>query len=152
MFSSDSTNPESMHIKSSMEVCRSTFGDIGKVEPLGRYIVMRPLAEIQADPDAIRSILCFGNAGQMRDLGALVHYGASKAFTPIMAPWGSGCGTFISYPSGMAEGAPKNTAFLGPMTPEAEGWLPVDMLALGLPIRVAVRIAEGYENSFAAKR
>jgi hypothetical protein len=38
------------------------------------------------------------------------------------------------------------------MTPEAEGWLPVDMLALGLPISVAVRIAEGYENSFAAKR
>ncbi len=152
MFSSDSLNPRSMHIKGSTEICRSTFRDMGRMVPLGSYIVMRPLAEIQVNPDAVSSILCFGSAGQMRDLGALAHYGESKAFTPIMAPWGSGCATFVSYPSGMAQGGPKDTTFLGPMTPEAEGWLPADTLALGIPMKMALRMAEGYAPSFAGRR
>jgi hypothetical protein len=152
MFSSDSPNSESMRIKGSAALCRTTFRDMGKMVPLGRYIVMRKLSEIKADPSEVASILCFGNAGQIRNLGAMVHHGEARAYAPIMAPWGSGCATFVSYPSGMAVAAPKDTAFLGPMTPEAEGWLPADMLALGIPMNVAVRMAEGYGCSFAARR
>lgn len=152
MFSADSPSPGSMRIKSSTEVCQNTLRSMGRMVPLGRYIITQPLESIHAETNDVRSILCFGNAAQLRDLGALVHFGDSRAYSAIMAPWGSGCAIFVSYPSGMAMDAPKDTAFLGPMTPEAEGWLPEDTLALALPIDLAIRMAEGFERSFAARR
>jgi len=149
MFASES--PDAMHIKASTEVSRRTLEDMGRFVPLGRYIVMRPLTTVE-DLAQVRSILCFGTAGQMRDLAAMVHFGSSKAYLSITAPWGSGCATFVSYPSGMAVGAPRDTAFISPTNPEAEDWLPADTLAMGIPKDMAVRMAEGYEASFASRR
>jgi hypothetical protein len=152
MFSSDSPNPDSMRIKKTSKLCRQTIADIGKITPGGKYIVMRSLPDIEIGLEHLRSILCVGNSLQIRNLGAMVHYSEGGAFAPIMAPWGSGCATFITYPAGMASNAPKDTAFLSPMTPEANEWLPKDTLILGIPIDMAVRMAEGFETSFAAKR
>lgn len=151
MFSSDSPDPGSMRLKASSGLCRRTLEDVGRFVPLGRYIVMRPLSAIE-DLGTVRSILCFGTAGQMRDLAGMVHFVSSKAYQPITAPWGSGCATFVSYPSGMAVRAPRDTAFISPTNPEADDWLPADTLAMGIPAEVAVRMAEGYEASFASRR
>ena len=89
MFSADSPNPDSMRLKSSLDVCRRTFQDMGKMTPLGKNIVMRPLSQVR-DATPVRSIVCFGDAGQLRDLCTMVHYGESCVYSPIMAPGGSG--------------------------------------------------------------
>lgn len=152
MFSSDSPNGNSMCIKQTSEICTATLNDMGKFASIGKYIVMRPLEDMDDNVNGLKSILCFGNAEQIRNLGGLVHFGAPKAFTPIMAPWGSGCLTFVGFPAGMASNCPKDTAILSPFVPEGNKWFPSDMLALGIPINMARRMADGYESSFAARK
>jgi len=152
MFSSEAPVSGSMCIKRTTELARATLDDMGQFTPAGRYVVMQALDDMDEDPKDMRSILCFGKAEQIRNLGALVHFGERKAFTPIMAPWGSGCANFVAFPAGMASGAPKDTAFVSPFVPEGNKWFPADMLALGIPIDMARRMADGYEASFAVRK
>lgn len=151
MFASDSPSSGSYCLKKSMELYRESFSDIGKFTPPGKYIVMQPLSEIDESINNVKSILCFGTAIQIRNLGALIHFSEPKIYTPIMAPWGSGCAQFVAYPAGMASNCPKNTAILGSMSPEGNAWLPKDILTLGIPMDMAIRMAEGYEQSFAVR-
>ncbi len=152
MFSSDSPAGDSMCIKRTSKLCAATLRDMGKFTPAGKYLVLQVLDKIDDGAGALKSILCFGSAGQIRNLGALIHFGESRAFTPIMAPWGSGCATFVAFPAGMASDCPKDTAFISPVVPEANSWLPADLFALAIPIDMAVRMAEGYESSFAVRK
>lgn len=152
MFSSDSPSSSSMCIKQTSEICAATLKDMGKLTPSGKYIVMKPLEDMGDGMSGLQSVLCFGNAEQIRNLGGLVHFGDPKAFTPIIAPWGSGCLTFVGFPAGMAGNCPKDTAILSPFVPEGNKWFPPDMLALGIPINMAIRMADGYESSFAARK
>ena len=151
MFTSDAPNPNSMCIKLNSDVCNATIADMGQFTPAGKYVVMRRLDEISEGMD-LKSVLCFGSAEQIRNLGGLIHFGEAKAFAPIVAPWGSGCSTFVAFPAGIASGCPKDTALLSPFVPEGNKWFPADMLALGIPIAMARRMAEGYEASFAARK
>jgi len=154
LFTSDSPSPSSMCIKKDSAACLATLKDMGEYKPLGKYVVMQALDDISEGegPKDMRSILCFGKAEQIRNLGGLIHFSESKAFAPIVAPWGSGCSTFVTFPAGVASGCPKDTAFLSPFVPEGNKWFPADMLALGIPIAVARRMAEDYELSFAARK
>ena len=151
MFASDAPGVGSMCIKRTSEIASATLGDMGKFTPAGKYVVMRPLDEIPEDSDLL-SILCFGNAEQIRTLGGLIHFSEPKAFTPIIAPWGSGCVNFVAFPAGIASGCPKDTAILSPFVPEGNIWFPTDLLALGIPIAMARRMAEGFESSFAVRK
>jgi hypothetical protein len=151
IFASDAPDPGSMCIKRTTAMAKATLDDMGKFTPPGRYVVMAPLDEID-DAASLKSVLCFGNAEQIRTLGGLIHFSESKAFTPIIAPWGSGCVNFVAFPAGMASGCPKDTAILSPFVPEGNRWFPADMLALGIPIDMARRMADGYESSFAARK
>jgi hypothetical protein len=152
MFTSDSPSRDSFCIKRNSEICTATFRDIGEFSPIGKVVVLQPLDDFDGSLGDPKSIVCFGGADQLRNLGALIHFGESRAFTPIMAPWGSGCSTFVAFPAGMASGCPKDTAFLSPVIPEANGWLPADVFALGIPIAMAARMAGDYESSFAVKK
>lgn len=152
LFSSDSPSGNSMCIKQTSEICTATLNDMGKFTPAGKCVVMQPLEDMEENVSGLKSVLCFGNAEQIRNLGGLVHFSEPKAFTPIMAPWGSGCLTFVGYPAGMASNCPKDTAILSPFVPEGNKWFPSDMLALGIPIDMARRMADGYESSFAARK
>ncbi len=151
MFVSDPPNPGSMCIKQNSDVCKATLADMGHFTPAGKYVVMQRLDEIGEGTD-LRSVLCFGNSEQIRNLGGLIHFGEPKAFAPILAPWGSGCSTFAAFPAGIASGCPRDTALLSPFVPEGNKWFPADMLALGIPIAMARRMAEGYEASFAVRK
>lgn len=151
MFASDVPNPGSMCIKQTIALAKATLDDMGKFTPSGRYVVMAPLEQISDGAD-MKSVLCFGNAEQIRTIGGLVHFSESRAFTPIVAPWGSGCVNFVAFPAGMASGCPKDTAILSPFVPEGNGWFPSDMLALGIPAAMARRMADGYEASFASRK
>jgi hypothetical protein len=151
IFASDVPNPGSMCIKQTAAMAKATLDDMGRFTPPGKYVVMGALAEIDDGAD-LKSVLCFGNAEQIRTLGGLVHFSESKAFTPIIAPWGSGCANFVAFPAGMAPGCPKDAAILSPFVPEGNKWFPADMLALGIPAAMARRMADGYESSFAARK
>jgi hypothetical protein len=152
MFGSDSPSDDSFCIKRTGELAAATLRDMGRFTPCGEHIVMRPLADGDDDADGLKSILCFGHAEQLRNLGALIHFGEEKAFAPIVAPWGSGCATFVAFPAGMASGRPADTAFLSPVIPEANSWLPRDIFALSIPVAIARRMAADYDSSFAVRR
>jgi hypothetical protein len=143
-------NHIAQYLKSTPESCNASLTDLGQVTPPGKYIVMQACADMDGDISSIRSILCFGDAEQIRNLCGLVHFGEEKAFSPIIAPWGSHCASFVTYPAGMAENAPKDTAFLGPMMSYGNDWFPRDMMSLGIPAHIAARMCRDYERSFAA--
>ena len=144
------SDAEAMFLKSSPEVCRKSLQNIGKITPPADYIVMSTDADLKGH-EKVLSVVCFGSAEQIRNLCALVHFSETRIFEPIMAPWGSHCSLFVAYPAGMAENAPKDTAFLGPNAPDGNSWFPEDIMALSMPIGMARRISEDYGNSFAVK-
>ena len=51
-------------------------------------------------------------------------------------PFGPVCATFITYPAGLAENTPKETAFIGPADPTGNIWFPEDYMSLGIPIDI----------------
>lgn len=52
----------------------------------------------------------------------------------------------------MAEKAPKDAAFVGPVDPTGNEWFPEDMMAIGLPIAIARRMCDACGASFISKR
>jgi hypothetical protein len=67
-------------------------------------------------------------------------------------PFGPACSTFVTYPAGMAEKAPKETAFVGPVDPTGNSWFPPEYMAIGIPFEIAARMHQDLEDSFAVKR
>ena len=138
------------YLKGTSDVCNRTMDSIGKVTAPGKHLVIGK-CDFAGDVKPL-SYLCFGNAEQIRNLCGLIHFSAESAFGQIEAPWGSGCSLFVTYPAGMAEGAPRGTAFLGPVAADGNPWLPEDMMVLSIPAAVAERMAGDLERSFIALR
>lgn len=141
---------DAAYLKGTAEVCNSTVDSIGKVTPPGKQIVVGK-CEFTGDVKPL-AYLCFGNAEQVRNLCGLVHFSAGSAFGQIDAPWGSGCSLFVTYPAGMAEGAPKRTAFIGPTVADGNPWFPEDLMVISLPAAVAERMARDVDKSFVGLR
>jgi hypothetical protein len=138
-----------MYIKESAAGAAWTLKKMGHVKFPGKYLIMQTCEK--AGNVSPLSYLCIGNAEQIRNLCGLVHFGSETPFGQIDAAWGSFCATFISYPAGMANGAPKDTAFIGPIGPDCNKLLPQDMMALGLPAKMAARMADDVEKCFSIK-
>jgi len=85
-------------------------------------------------------------------MGALVHFYRDDPFSPVIAPWGSACSTYITFPAGLAENIPHDTAFMGPQEPTLNYSLPPDMMALGIPAEMATRMVENLDASFVIRR
>jgi hypothetical protein len=43
----------------------------------------------------------------------------------------------IAFPAGMAENAPKDSAYVGPVDPTGNPWLPSELMIMGIPSRLA---------------
>lgn len=140
---------DAMFLKESPLCADWTLKKMGKVSFSGKYLVMQR-CDKAGDVTAL-SYLCIGKAEQVRNLCGLLHFGSDSPFGQIDAAWGSFCATFVAYPSGMAKGAPKDTAFIGPTAPDGNPWFPADMMAIGIPAKVAARMAGDVERSFVAK-
>jgi Uncharacterised ArCR, COG2043 len=147
MLSTGSSHP--MYLKETAAGAAWTLKKMGKVHFPAKYLVMQ--ACDKAGDVTPLSYLCLGNAEQIRNLCGLIHFGSDSPFGQIDAAWGSFCATFIAYPAGMAAGAPKDTAFIGPMGPDGNTLLLPDMMTLGIPAKMAARMADDVEKSFAAK-
>jgi hypothetical protein len=85
-------------------------------------------------------------------MAALVHFDREDPFSPVIVPWGSACSTYITFPAGMAEGTPKDTAFMGPQDPTQNHSLPPGMMAMGIPAELAVRMVKNLDSSFVIRR
>lgn len=125
---------------------------LGKITPPGTYLIVQACDSLPEKDPGIRSICCFGTAEQIRNMAALIHFDRDDPFLPVIVPWGPSCSTLITYPAGMAEHAPKNSAFVGPQDPTQNHTLPPDMMALGIPAAIAVRMTENLDASFVVKR
>jgi hypothetical protein len=140
------TGPDAMFLKESPQCAGRTLKAIGKTRFPGAHLVVQA-TEKAVDIEAL-SYLCFGSAEQVRNLCGLLHFGSNSPFGQIDAAWGSFCASFIAFPSGLAEGAPKNTAFLGPTAPDGNPWFPMDLMAIAIPAAVALRMAGHVDSSF----
>lgn len=143
-------NQAPKRLKANETVARETYKAVGEIRPMGRYVVIRRCEGIADDP-GVRCIICFASSEQIRDLCALAHFGSPDAINSISAPWGPACATLITYPAGMAENASSSKIYLGPTDPSARQWLPEDCLAMGIPLKIARRMAGDAGASFLVK-
>lgn len=139
-------------LRATPELFEENLRRMGRIAPLGRYLIVRPCAELTEEDPGVKSVLCFGNAEQIRNMVSLIHFRAIDAFHETVIPQGAACASFVSYAAGMVEKSPADTAFIGPSDPTGNMWFPQDHLSLAIPIKIARRMADDLEHSFIAKR
>lgn len=125
---------------------------VGEIRPIWEYLVVRPAENYPADAHEPRSMLLFAHAEPARVLCALAHFGTSDVFGAVLVPWGAACATFVTYPAGLAEKAPRNAVFLGPTDASVNLWFPREVVALGIPMDIARKMAEEVPASFIGKK
>jgi hypothetical protein len=144
-------NGAAEYLKMNPELVDESRANIGKITPLPGNLIIRSSKDLEEDP-GVRSFLLFATAEQTRNLCALNHFCTSDAFGSAIIPWGPTCASFITYPAGMAEKAPKDALFVGPVDPTGNEWFPPDLMAISMPIVTARRMCDAYEHSFISKR
>lgn len=144
-------NGEAEYLKASPEVVKRSKDAMGAVKPLNTYTVIRRCDDTGDDP-GVKAIICYGNGEQIRNLSSMIHFRSTDTFNAVRAPWGPTCATLLTYPAGLAEKAPRDSAYLGPMDPTGNCWFPEDHMALGIPIGLAIGISEDLDNAFVMKR
>ena len=140
------------YLKASPDLVEQCTRAAGPIKPPGKYLVVQACDALPNPMPQVKSLCCFGTAEQIRNMAALVHFDRNDPFSPVVVPWGSSCSTFITFPAGLAEKTPRDTAFMGPQDPTQNYSLPPDMMALGIPAAMAVRMAENIPSSFITKR
>jgi hypothetical protein len=144
-------NGEAEYLKASPANVKRSKEALGTVTPLGAYTVIRRCDDVEADP-GVKAIICYGNGEQIRNLSGMVHFRSTDTFNAVRAAWGPTCATLLTYPAGLAEKAPRDSAYIGPMDPTGNCWFPEDRMALGIPIHVAVGICEDLDSAFVTRR
>jgi hypothetical protein len=140
------------YLKASPDLVDRCFEAEGTITPIGKYLVVQTCASVPDALQTVKAISCFGTAEQIRNLSALVHFDRADPFSPVIVPWGPACATIVTYPAGIAAHAPAESAFMGPQDPTVNRSLPPDLMAIGLPVTVARRVAENIDRSFITKR
>ncbi len=140
------------YLRASPELFEENREKVGKITPLGKYMVICACADLKDHDPGVKSLLVFGIGHQIRNICALVHFGSHDPFGEILIPQGASCATFVTYAAGMAEHAPKDAAYVGPTDPTGNSWFPEDHLSLAIPIRLARRMCDDMPNSFVVMR
>jgi hypothetical protein len=139
------------HLKATPELFDKSFEALGKVTPPGKYIIASTCSSIEKD-FGVRSILLFGNGETIRNLAGLAQFNEWEQFSSVVTPGGPTCATFITYPAGMAEKAPKGAVFTGSTDPTGNLWFPPELMAMGIPIEKAREMAANVDESFIGKK
>ncbi|WP_431061660.1 DUF169 domain-containing protein [Methanobacterium sp.] len=142
---------EAEYMKASPEHVEGFLEAVGEIKNPGKYLVIQRCEDINTDVN-VKSFLCFGNSESIRNLGSLINFRTKNPFEAVKMPFGPSCATFVTYPAGLAENAPKDTAFVGPLDPTGNAWFPEEYMAIGIPKSVAVRMHEDIDYSFIVKR
>jgi hypothetical protein len=85
-------------------------------------------------------------------MAALIHFDRDDPFSPVIVPLGSACSTYITFPAGLADKTPRDTAFMGPQDPTQNHSLPPEMKAIGIPAEMAGRRGQNLDASFIIRR
>ena len=141
-----------LHLKADPDLVDASRLAMGEIRPIWEFLVVRPAEKYPPDAPEPRSLLLFAQAEPARVLCALAHFGTADVFGAAVVPWGAACTTFITYPAGLAEKAPRNAVILGPTDASVNRWFPREMVALGIPMEVARRMADEVPSSFVGKR
>ena len=104
------------HLKASPELFEESMKRAGKITPPGKYIVIGPCTD-DISPETIRSLILFAGSEQIRNLCGLAQFSSSDLFFKTVIPGGPTCATMLTFPAGMAENAPKDSAYVGPTDP-----------------------------------
>ncbi|HEY3273162.1 MAG TPA: DUF169 domain-containing protein [Methanocella sp.] len=139
------------HLKATPELFDKYKARAGKITPPDKYLVISPCDE-GIPGDRVRSFIVFAGAEQIRNLCGLAQFNSGDTFFKTLIPGGPTCATMITYPSGMAADAPKDAAFIGPVDPTGNVWLPPDLLVMGIPLALAERMAADADESFIGRR
>ncbi len=142
---------EAEYLKAGPEYVEGFLESIGEISSLGKYLVIAKCEDVEENIN-VKSIICFGNGEQIRNLSSLIHFRTKNPFNAINIPFGPACATLVTYPAGMAEKAPKDTAFVGPVDPTGNVWFPPEYMSIGIPLKIAEGMHEDLNNSFAVKR
>jgi hypothetical protein len=140
------------YLKASPDLVDRCTRAAGPIHPPGKYLVVQVCEALPDAVPAIRSLCCFGTGEQIRNMAALIHFDRNDPFTPVIVPWGSACSTYITFPAGLADNTPSDTAFMGPQDPTQNYSLPPDIMALGIPAEMAVRMINNLDTSFVIRR
>jgi hypothetical protein len=139
------------HLKTTPKLFEEQRKRAGKVTPPGKYIVIGPCTDY-IGPDRIRSLILFARSEQIRNLCGLAQFNSSDPFFKTVIPAGSTCSMMITFPTGMAENAPKDSAYIGPTDPTGNPWLPPDLMIMGIPIALAQQMASDLDGSFICRQ
>ena len=145
-------NGAAEYLVASPELAESRLKLMGKITPLGKYIIIRACEDISEEKLNVKSILCFGISEQIRNLSMLAYFSSNNPFDLIQMPMGPSCASFVTFPTGMAENGPENRVIIGPTDPTGNYWFPPDYMSMGIPFEVAERMSEDFNNSFITKR
>lgn len=139
------------HLKATPELFEEQRKRVGKITPPGKYIVIGPFAD-NVELNKVRSVILFASSEQIRNLCGLVQFNSSDPFCKTIIPAGSTCSMMIAFPAGMAENAPKDSAYIGPTDPTGNPWLPPELMIMGIPITLAQQMAADLNESFIGMR
>ncbi len=139
------------HLKATPELFDEQRERAGKITPYGKYTVIAPCTQ-NLVPEAVRAFIVFAGSEQIRNLCGLAQFNSSDPFFKTLIPGGPICATMIAFPAGMAENAPKDSAYVGPVDPTGNPWLPPELMIMGIPLRLAQQMGADLEESFIGKR
>jgi len=139
------------HLKATPELFDEQKERAGKITPQGKYTVIAPCTDDIA-PETVRAFILLTGSEQIRNLCGLVQFSNSDPFFRTIIPGGPVCAMMIAFPAGMAENAPKDSAFVGPVDPTGNPWLPPELMIMGIPAGLAQQMAADLEESFICKR
>ena len=139
------------HLKPTPEAAERFLMAPGRITLPGRYLSLAGHDVVEDDAEVL-SLVLFGTAESMRNLSGLVHYVSDDIFTAVLMPGGASCASMITYAAGMAERAANNAAYIGPVDPTGNAWLPGDLMSMALPMPLARKMAENVDRSFLGKR
>lgn len=139
------------HLKATPELFEEQRKRVGKITPPGKYIVIGPFTD-DIELNKVRSVILFAGSEQIRNLCGLAQFNSSDPFYKTLIPAGATCSMMITFPAGMAENAPKESAYVGPTDPTGNPWLPHELIIMGIPIALAQQMAADLEESFICRR
>ncbi|MCQ1534961.1 hypothetical protein FTO70_04510 [Methanosarcina sp. KYL-1] len=139
------------HLKATPELFDEQKERAGKIIPQSKYTVIAPCTDDIA-PETVRAFILFAGSEQIRNLCGLAQFSNSDPFFRTIIPGGPVCAMMIAFPAGMAENAPEDSAFVGPVDPTGNPWLPPELMIMGIPAGLAQQMAADLEDSFICKR
>ena len=139
------------HLKATPELFEEQKERAGKITPHGKYTIIAPCTD-EVAPEAARAFILFAGSEQIRNLCGLAQFNNSDPFFRTIIPGGPVCSMMIAFPAGMAENAPEDSAYVGPVDPTGNPWLPPELMLMGIPSALAQQMAADLEESFICKR